>query len=244
MLAKKVLDEFQMNAVDTQLRGIPETQHNVRLLIPHNRMGGIIGKGGAKIKEIQEVSGARLNASEEMLPNSTERIITVRGVPDMIHIAVYHIGLILIEGNEKYPDRSTIQYKPLAKYYQHVSPGIYSPTTSAMHAPPLPAPGSRPARYSQPQSPVMPQTPRGTNVFDQQIPAPLPTGHEQQQIFIPNDMVGCIIGKGGNRIKEIRQQSQCQVRVAEAGNAQGERLITISGTPEGCQMALYMLYNR
>jgi heterogeneous nuclear rnp K-like protein 2 len=31
-----------------------------------------IGKGGAKIKEIQEASGARLNASEAMLPGSTE----------------------------------------------------------------------------------------------------------------------------------------------------------------------------
>lgn len=31
-----------------------------------------IGKGGSKIKEIQEASGARINASEAMLPGSTE----------------------------------------------------------------------------------------------------------------------------------------------------------------------------
>lgn len=37
---------------------------------PHT--GSIIGKGGAKIKEIQDASGARLNASEGMLPGSTE----------------------------------------------------------------------------------------------------------------------------------------------------------------------------
>ena len=35
-------------------------------------MGSVIGKGGSKIKEIQEASGARLNASESMLPGSTE----------------------------------------------------------------------------------------------------------------------------------------------------------------------------
>jgi hypothetical protein len=35
-------------------------------------MGSVIGKGGSKIKEIQEASGARLQASETMLPNSTE----------------------------------------------------------------------------------------------------------------------------------------------------------------------------
>ena len=35
-------------------------------------MGSVIGKGGSKIKEIQEASGARLQASESMLPGSTE----------------------------------------------------------------------------------------------------------------------------------------------------------------------------
>jgi len=35
-------------------------------------MGSVIGKAGTKIKEIQDASGARLNASEGMLPGSTE----------------------------------------------------------------------------------------------------------------------------------------------------------------------------
>jgi len=41
-------------------------------------MGSVIGKAGAKIKEIQEASGARLNASEGMLPGSTEVMFTVK----------------------------------------------------------------------------------------------------------------------------------------------------------------------
>lgn len=44
----------------------------IKFIIPNSRMGSVIGKGGAKIKEIQEASGARLNASEGMLPGSTE----------------------------------------------------------------------------------------------------------------------------------------------------------------------------
>ena len=60
----------------------------IKFIIPNSRMGSVsvdppcvpyselmrssIGKGGAKIKEIQEASGARLNASEAMLPGSTE----------------------------------------------------------------------------------------------------------------------------------------------------------------------------
>ena len=43
-----------------------------RFVIPNLRMGSVIGKGGIKIKEIQEASGARLQASENMLPGSTD----------------------------------------------------------------------------------------------------------------------------------------------------------------------------
>jgi predicted RNA-binding protein YlqC (UPF0109 family) len=73
----------------------------IKFIIPNSRMGTIIGKGGSKIKEIQEASGARLNASEAMLPGSTERVLSVSGVADAIHIAVYYIGNILLE----YQDR-------------------------------------------------------------------------------------------------------------------------------------------
>ena len=44
----------------------------IKFMIPNSRMGSIIGKQGTKIKEIQDASGARLNASEGMLPGSTE----------------------------------------------------------------------------------------------------------------------------------------------------------------------------
>lgn len=44
----------------------------IKFMIPNSRMGSIIGKQGSKIKEIQDASGARLNASEGMLPGSTE----------------------------------------------------------------------------------------------------------------------------------------------------------------------------
>lgn len=44
----------------------------IKFMIPNSRMGSVIGKSGSKIKEIQDASGARLNASEGMLPGSTE----------------------------------------------------------------------------------------------------------------------------------------------------------------------------
>lgn len=65
-----------------------------------------------------------------------------------------------------------------------------------------------------------------------------------QQIFIPNDMVGAIIGKGGQKINEIRQLSGSVIKINEPQDNSNERLVTITGTQECNQMALYMLYSR
>ena len=65
-----------------------------------------------------------------------------------------------------------------------------------------------------------------------------------QQIYIPNDMVGAIIGKGGAKINEIRQLSGSVIKINEPTDNSNERLVTITGTQECNQMALYMLYSR
>ncbi|KAK9456871.1 hypothetical protein V1511DRAFT_495531 [Dipodascopsis uninucleata] len=65
-----------------------------------------------------------------------------------------------------------------------------------------------------------------------------------QQIYIPNDMVGAIIGKGGAKINEIRQLSGSSIKINEPQENSNERLVTITGTSESNQIALYMLYAR
>src|SRR2546427_11442721 len=69
----------------------------LRLLIPHILIGSIIGKSGVRIREIQEESGARLNASDACLPLSTERSLVILGVADAVHIATYYVGKTLLE---------------------------------------------------------------------------------------------------------------------------------------------------
>lgn len=54
-----------------------------------------------------------------------------------------------------------------------------------------------------------------------------------QNISIPADMVGCIIGKGGSKITEIRRLSGSRISIAKvAHDDSGERMFTIQGTPE------------
>jgi heterogeneous nuclear rnp K-like protein len=78
----------------------------------------------------------------------------------------------------------------------------------------------------------------------QPMQAGMPGGPLTQQIYIPNDMVGAIIGKGGQKINEIRQISGSVIKINEPQDNSNERLVTITGTEECNRMALYMLYSR
>lgn len=83
---------------------------SVRLLISHNLMGSVIGRSGLKIKQIQDLSGARMVASKEMLPQSTERVVEVQGSVEAIKTALLEIGKCLMEDYER--GLGTVQYHP------------------------------------------------------------------------------------------------------------------------------------
>jgi heterogeneous nuclear rnp K-like protein 2 len=58
-------------------------------------------------------------------------------------------------------------------------------------------------------------------------------------------MVGCIIGRGGTKITEIRRLSGSKISIAKAPHDEtGERMFTIVGTPEANEKALFLLYNQ
>ncbi|KAF8484344.1 hypothetical protein JB92DRAFT_3101591 [Gautieria morchelliformis] len=211
----------------------------IKFMIPNSRMGSVIGKQGTKIKEIQDASGARLNASEGMLPGSTERVLSVAGVADAIHIATYYIGNILIEANDRMPSTLNSSYRPSNRAPRPppavAGPGGYPPYSNP---------------YTYPHQPPHPHNP--------------PQQLQTQQIYIPNDLVGCIIGKGGSKINEIRHMSASQIKIMEPGavgsvgmnggsgqpggaapsGSENERLVVITGQPANIQMAVGLLYHR
>jgi len=214
----------------------------IKFMIPNSRMGSVIGKQGSKIKEIQDASGARLNASEGMLPGSTERVLSVAGVADAIHIATYYIGNILIEAQERMPSSTNSSYRPS--------------TNSRRQPPPQSGPSSYGGSYSGSSYVPGYSNPYGSAPPPPHHHNPPPQQLQTQQIYIPNDLVGCIIGKGGSKINEIRHMSASQIKIMEPGavavgangapgpGGEGERLVVITGQPANIQMAVQLLYHR
>nr|OQO17230.1 hypothetical protein B0A51_15418 [Rachicladosporium sp. CCFEE 5018] len=214
--------------------------HPIRLLISHNQMGTIIGRQGAKIKQIQDGSGVRMVAQKEMLPQSTERIVEVQGTPEGVQKAVWEIGRCLVDDEQR--GFGTVLYSPVTR----VQGG-------ALGSPPTNGGG-----YGAPRS--FNRTGNGADFTGaaQQQYAPRQNGDsagagqatveegediQTQNISIPADMVGCIIGRGGSKISEIRKTSGARISIAKAPHDDsGERMFTITGGPSANEKALYLLY--
>lgn len=154
------------------------------------------------------------------------------GVADAIHIATYYIGNILIEAQDRMPSSTHSNYRPSS--YSNSN----SNTNTNTRRPPYTGSSYVPGYSShQPYAP-------SHNPPQQQL--------QTQQIYIPNDLVGCIIGKGGSKINEIRHMSASQIKIMEPGaglngapssGSEGERLVVITGQPANIQMAVQLLYH-
>lgn len=57
-------------------------------------------------------------------------------------------------------------------------------------------------------------------------------------------LAGSIIGKGGQRIKQIRHESGASIKIDEPLEGSEDRIITITGTQDQIQNAQFLLQNR
>jgi heterogeneous nuclear ribonucleoprotein K len=64
------------------------------------------------------------------------------------------------------------------------------------------------------------------------------------QVTIPDELAGTIIGKGGERINRIRQESGARIDVGSTTYGSNERIITITGNQQQIQAAQYHLQQR
>jgi poly(rC)-binding protein 2/3/4 len=93
------------------------------------------------------------------------------------------------------------------------------------------------------------------------LPANRATLQSQREITIANDLIGCIIGRGGQKISEIRynklflyfiilkiifsrQASGANIKIADLDEGSQDRHVTITGTPEQIQLAEFLIHSR
>ncbi|XP_076437048.1 poly(rC)-binding protein 2-like [Babylonia areolata] len=235
----------------------PKPPVTLRLVMPASQCGSLIGKQGCKIKEIRECTGASIQVASEMLPNSTERAVTVSGTADAITQCIKYICGIM---QESPPKGANLPYRPKPV----VSPVFVSGGPPFSVQPQMTLANQDPMKTLPPHMtmaphpvPIIPtaqtvlpggyvpvngmthiQYPRHSNPT--QVP-PLPAGQATHEMAIPNDLIGCIIGRGGQKINEIRQVSGANIKISNAEDGSADRKVTITGTPETIGLAQYLI---
>ncbi|XP_046963154.1 poly(rC)-binding protein 3 isoform X2 [Vanessa cardui] len=231
----------------------------LRLIVPASQCGSLIGKGGSKIKEIRDVTGANIQVASEMLPNSTERAVTISGTCDAITQCIYHICCVMLESP---PKGATIPYRPkpnvagpviLAGGQAYTIQGNYAVPAQDMgglaKSPlaglaalglgglgPANTGGLNPAALA-----ALAGSQLRTSNQTRNTPA---TNQQSHEMTVPNELIGCIIGKGGTKIAEIRQISGAMIRISNCEEREGgstDRTITISGNPDSVALAQYLI---
>ncbi|XP_052861986.1 poly(rC)-binding protein 3 isoform X2 [Anopheles cruzii] len=217
-----------------------KTQIPIRLIVPASQCGSLIGKGGSKIKEIREITGCSIQVASEMLPNSTERAVTLSGSAESITQCIYHICCVMLESP---PKGATIPYRPkpqvngpviVANGQAYTIQGNYAvPAQEVSGIAKNPLAGLAALGLAG----AIPTNTGGLN----------PTAQVQSQsheMTVPNDLIGCIIGKGGTKIAEIRQISGAMIRISnceERDSGNTDRTITITGNPDSVALAQYLI---
>lgn len=79
------------------IKNIPGETTILRLLIPNNQMGTILGSKGKRIQEIQSKYNISVIASKSFLPNSSERLVELQGTVDNLYDSLRVISRCLIE---------------------------------------------------------------------------------------------------------------------------------------------------
>ncbi|NXR48308.1 PCBP3 protein, partial [Hippolais icterina] len=234
----------------------------LRLVVPASQCGSLIGKGGSKIKEIRESTGAQVQVAGDMLPNSTERAVTISGTPDAIIQCVKQICVVMLESP---PKGATIPYRPKPASTPVIFAGGQAYTIQGQYAIPHPDQLTKLHQLAMQQTPFTPlgqttpafpgvslvtesrdwKCPSALTMFPCICPgldaSPPASTHE---LTIPNDLIGCIIGRQGTKINEIRQMSGAQIKIANATEGSSERQITITGTPANISLAQYLINAR
>ncbi|NXO92322.1 PCBP2 protein, partial [Certhia brachydactyla] len=273
MIIDKLEEDISSSMTNSTAASRPPV--TLRLVVPASQCGSLIGKGGCKIKEIRESTGAQVQVAGDMLPNSTERAITIAGIPQSIIECVKQICVVMLESP---PKGVTIPYRPKPSG----SPVIFAggqvrPLFCSWGVGPHPAPpmclnsdleGPPQEAYTIQGQYAIPQ-PDLTKLHQlamQQSPFPISHGNAgfsgidssspevkgywgldasaqttSHELTIPNDLIGCIIGRQGAKINEIRQMSGAQIKIANPVEGSTDRQVTITGSAASISLAQYLI---
>ncbi|CCC71442.1 hypothetical protein NCAS_0H01320 [Naumovozyma castellii] len=236
------------NAVD-----INAVHVEIKFLFPNPVVGRIIGKGGLNVKEITKASAAIVKKSYHFLEGSTDRLVSIYGVPNSIHIATYYMAEAYFKTVAYGIDLSReIPYQPREGPVKEVSEIIIdrsdtkSPTLYAVPQPSIKK--RRRSDFSDHEDDVRPgHLMRIPNLEIQSI-EPSKSGNLLSNITkvvtYPDKYSSKVIGREGTYINMLRESTSCSIRLKSPDDKEDLAIISIRGPPLCVDAALLLIAHR
>ncbi|KAL5606893.1 hypothetical protein BROUX41_003270 [Berkeleyomyces rouxiae] len=230
-------------AVTPGLQGPPgavprEGEDHMQIMVPDRTVGLIIGRKGETISDLQERSGCHINIVDETKSVDGLRPVNLIGTPEQTQRAKDMI-MQIVDSDSR--DATTAG----------VSVGAGAgPGAAAMGGHGGPGGPPRPFNrepYNGPRDNGGFNGPRGGNNGDT-YGIPVPTGPDviNDEMYVPSEAVGMIIGKKGETIREIQATSGCKINVTQSApnGDDSQRSIGLIGTPDAIRQAKAAISDR
>ncbi|KAL7140993.1 hypothetical protein ABFS83_08G024500 [Erythranthe nasuta] len=205
-------------ADDTAVEDDLEEAHQVtvRLLVPSDQIGCIIGKGGQIVQNIRGETGAQVRiVKDDHLPTcalSSDELVQISGDASMVRKALYQIASRLHDN----PSRSQHLLSSSVPTAYSSGSSVMGPTGGApmMVVGPYGGFKGESADWSRPMYPA-PRNEVSSREFS-------------LRLVCPTASIGGVIGKGGTIINQIRQDSGAVIKVDSSVSAGDDCVISIS----------------
>ncbi|EOY01881.1 RNA-binding KH domain-containing protein, putative isoform 3 [Theobroma cacao] len=230
----------------------------VRMLVASDQIGCVIGKGGQVIQNIRSETHAQIRVlSNEHLPAcalSSDELLQIIGEPSVVRRALYHVASRLHDN----PSRS--QHLLLSSLSNVNQPGgMY------MNAPLIGSYGNYSSRrddvalqlkemialysYLQDPSPTINAALRLQSRCSEKTERESGDSVITTRLLVPSSQVGCLIGKGGAIISEMRSATRASIRILSKENLpkvafEDEEMVQITGGLDVASNALSQIISR
>uniref|UniRef100_A0A0C9RV58 TSA: Wollemia nobilis Ref_Wollemi_Transcript_11433_2942 transcribed RNA sequence n=1 Tax=Wollemia nobilis TaxID=56998 RepID=A0A0C9RV58_9CONI len=201
-------------------------QVTVRLLVPNNQIGCLLGRGGKVIEKMRSDTGAQIKIlPKEQLPACAmpaDELVQIVGSPPVVKKALYEVSARLHEN----PPRERLPLNnPVPAFGQNpFVPSAGHLFSSANMLPQgLPPVGIVPpiGGYRSELGAAWPVSVARRNYNATQEDFTF-------QMLCPNERIGGVIGKGGSTINQIRQETGANIKVIDQVSDCDERVILVS----------------
>uniref|UniRef100_A0A672KW18 K Homology domain-containing protein n=1 Tax=Sinocyclocheilus grahami TaxID=75366 RepID=A0A672KW18_SINGR len=232
----------------TQMDGNSAIQE---ILIPASKVGLVIGKGGDTIKQLQERTGVKMiMIQDDPMPTGSDKPLRITGDPYKVQQArelVFAVGIVIGRNGEMIKKIQNdagvrIQFKPDDGISPDRIAQVMGQPDRCQHAVHLINDLVQTAQERDGfGGPVGPRG-RGRGRGDWSMGSP--GGLQEVTYTIPADKCGLVIGKGGETIKSINQQSGAHVELQRnppPNTDPNVRIFSIRGSPQQMEMARQLI---